>query len=151
MKVTVHAEGKPHEVAQQLTEAALLIQLGGEKIAGKAPAQPAAATKAPKDAKPGKKAKPADEEEEEFELDETEETEEEEEAEESEDETEEEEEAEEEEETAHEIDDVIAAFQGYAKKHSREKAAKVLAKFKVKSVRDLKAKQYAEVMAILKK
>ncbi len=46
--------------------------------------------------------------------------------------------------------DVIKALQLYAKKHSREKAQKVLAKYKVKKVIDLPASKYAEVLKLLK-
>lgn len=45
--------------------------------------------------------------------------------------------------------DIIKAFQVYATKTSREKAAKVLTKFGVKSVKDLKESQYAAVMTTL--
>lgn len=44
------------------------------------------------------------------------------------------------------LDEVIKAFQAYAKRHSREKAGAALKKFGVKSVHDLKAEQYADVM-----
>jgi hypothetical protein len=44
------------------------------------------------------------------------------------------------------IKDVIAGFQAYAKEHGREKAAKVLSKFKVKSVHDLKVDQYENAL-----
>lgn len=47
------------------------------------------------------------------------------------------------------LDDVITAFKAYATKHSREKAGKVLSKFNVKSVRDLKTTQYVEVLKVL--
>jgi hypothetical protein len=47
------------------------------------------------------------------------------------------------------LTDVISAFQTYAKKNSREKAAKVLTKFNAKSVRDLKPNQYGSVMNAL--
>lgn len=45
--------------------------------------------------------------------------------------------------------DIIPAFQAYAKKHSREAAAKVLAKYKVKSVRDLPEAKFGEVIKTL--
>jgi hypothetical protein len=47
------------------------------------------------------------------------------------------------------LDDVIAGFQAYAKKHSREKAGKILAKYKITSVRDLPAAKYIEVIKLL--
>ncbi len=49
------------------------------------------------------------------------------------------------------LEDLIAAFQKYAKKHSREKAGKLLAALKVKSVRDIKAKDYEKVLKALSK
>lgn len=48
------------------------------------------------------------------------------------------------------LDDMILAFKAYAGKHTREKAGKILTKYGVKSVRDLKPEQYSEVLAILK-
>lgn len=45
--------------------------------------------------------------------------------------------------------DIIPAFQAYAKKHSREKAAKVLAKYKVTSVRELPEKTWNDVLKTL--
>lgn len=45
---------------------------------------------------------------------------------------------------------IIPAFQAYAKKHTREKAGEILTKYKVKSVRDLPADKYAEIMKKLK-
>lgn len=48
-------------------------------------------------------------------------------------------------------DDIIPAFQQFAKKHSREKAAKILAKFKAKKVQEIPAKHYAEVLKLLSK
>jgi hypothetical protein len=119
----------------------------------------AAATEAetPKATK-GKKAKAAPVvEEDEAETDEELET-----ADESEDEIEEDdaEEIEDEEETEEEpapkkasskikLSDVIVAFQRYAKRHDRDAARKVLAKFKVKNVQDLDAADYAKVMKTL--
>lgn len=47
-------------------------------------------------------------------------------------------------------DDIIPAFQKYAAKHSRDKAAAVLAKFGVKSVRNLGEDKYVEVLKLLK-
>ena len=50
--------------------------------------------------------------------------------------------------------DVIPAFQEFAKRHGAEgraKAAQILAKFKVKSVRELKEDQFADVLKLLKK
>jgi hypothetical protein len=47
--------------------------------------------------------------------------------------------------------DIIPAFQKFAKDHSREKAAKVLAKFKAKNVKELAPKHYADVLKLLKK
>lgn len=44
---------------------------------------------------------------------------------------------------------IIPAFQKYAKKYDREKAAKVLAKYKVKSVRDIPEAKYGEVLKVL--
>ncbi len=46
--------------------------------------------------------------------------------------------------------DMIPAFQAYAKKHSREKAGKILNKFKVKAVRDLPPAKFPEILALLK-
>lgn len=45
--------------------------------------------------------------------------------------------------------DVIPAFQKYAKKYDRAKAGAVLAKFGVRSVRDLPADKYAAVLEVL--
>lgn len=45
---------------------------------------------------------------------------------------------------------IIPAFQAYVKKHDREKAVKVLAKFKVKNVKELPASKYAEVIKALR-
>ena len=42
--------------------------------------------------------------------------------------------------------DVVAAFQSYSAKYSREEAGKILRKFKVKSVKDLKPEQYKDVL-----
>lgn len=55
--------------------------------------------------------------------------------------------------TEDEIDQstIIQAFQKYSKKHSREKAAAALAKFKVKSVLALKASDYPAVLKLLGK
>lgn len=44
---------------------------------------------------------------------------------------------------------IIPSFRAFAKKHSREKAGAVLAKFKVKSVRDLKETDYPKVLKLL--
>ncbi len=44
------------------------------------------------------------------------------------------------------IDQIRAAFQAYARKHTRDKAAAVLAKYKVKSVNDLPKDKYAEIL-----
>lgn len=49
------------------------------------------------------------------------------------------------------LDEVIDSFKAYAAKHSREKAAKVLGKFKVKSVKDLDESVYSDVLEALKK
>lgn len=49
------------------------------------------------------------------------------------------------------LEEVIGAFQKFAKRHGREKAVKVLAKFKAKSVRDLKPAQFDEALSALKK
>lgn len=46
---------------------------------------------------------------------------------------------------------VVKAFKDYAERHNRAKALKVLAKFNVKSIHDLKTKQYPDVVALLKK
>ncbi len=48
------------------------------------------------------------------------------------------------------IDDIRAAFQAYARKHTRDKAAAVLAKYKVKSVNDLPKDKYAEILGKIK-
>lgn len=45
---------------------------------------------------------------------------------------------------------IVPAFQKYAAKFSRDKASKVLAKYKVKTVRDLPKDKYAEVLKLLK-
>lgn len=69
-----------------------------------------------------------------------------------EEETEETEEEETEEEEASEEPtraDVIAALQAYAEANSRPKAMKILSKFKVKSVKDLKKSDYAKVIEAL--
>lgn len=47
------------------------------------------------------------------------------------------------------LDDVTKAFQTYAKKHSREKAAAILKKLGAKSVRDIKPGQYEKVLKTL--
>lgn len=47
------------------------------------------------------------------------------------------------------LPEVIEKLKDYATTHTREKAAKVLAKFKVKSVRDLKPEQFAQVLEAL--
>lgn len=47
--------------------------------------------------------------------------------------------------------DIIPAFQNFAKKHSREKAAKILAKFKAKKVTELSPNSYGEVLSLLAK
>lgn len=47
------------------------------------------------------------------------------------------------------LEKVIAAFQTYVKKNSREKAGKILAKYKVKSVRDLPKEKYSEIIKLL--
>ncbi len=46
--------------------------------------------------------------------------------------------------------DIIPAFQAYAKRHSREKAGKILAKFKAKAVRDIPPAKFPEVLKLLK-
>ncbi len=48
-------------------------------------------------------------------------------------------------------EDIIPAFQKFAKKHSREKAAKILAKYKAANVQKLDKKHYAEIYKILTK
>jgi hypothetical protein len=48
------------------------------------------------------------------------------------------------------LEDVITALQKYSKKHSRDKAAKVLAKFRVRSVRDLPKQKFGEIIGMLK-
>lgn len=45
--------------------------------------------------------------------------------------------------------DVIPAFQSFAKRHSREKASNILGSLGVRSVRDLKPEQYAQVIGML--
>lgn len=49
------------------------------------------------------------------------------------------------------LSDMIEAFKGYAKKHSRDKAADLLSKYGVTSVRALKQKDYAAVLKVLVK
>lgn len=58
----------------------------------------------------------------------------------------------EDEETETTIDDMVAAFKTFAgkKEGNREKAKSLLTKYKVKSVRDLKPAQFAEVLKLLK-
>lgn len=46
--------------------------------------------------------------------------------------------------------DIIPAFRAFAGKHTREKAGKVLAKFGVKSVKDIPAAKYADVLKVLR-
>ena len=46
--------------------------------------------------------------------------------------------------------DVIEALKAYAKKTSRDDAKKILKKFKVKSVQDLKPDQYAKIIEACK-
>lgn len=46
--------------------------------------------------------------------------------------------------------DVIPAFKAFVKKHSKEKAKKILAKYKVSNVRELPAKVYPEVLKLLR-
>lgn len=143
MKITVHLEGKNGAELAQGLRAHLALLEGGTT----------AATTATTTTKTGKKTAKApvetEEEEEDFDLTSGEDEEEldMDGADEADADAEEEEEAEE----ATSLEDVIGAFQKYAKKHSREKAAKVLATFKAKSVRDLKAAQYDKVLAALKK
>lgn len=47
------------------------------------------------------------------------------------------------------LEDVVEGFKGYAQKNGRENAGKVLGKFGVKSVRDLKPDSYEKVMKAL--
>jgi hypothetical protein len=54
-----------------------------------------------------------------------------------------------EEEAAPTYEDVIDALKAYAGKNGKEKAGKVLAKFKVKSVKDLKEAQYKDILVLL--
>lgn len=145
MKATIHVEGKNAKELADGVRAHLAVY---EAAAGgkTAPAKPG---------KSGKSAAPADDEDEELDIsdDEDEESEEEETEEgesEEEEETEEEEEEEEEESGSLSLQDLIGAFQKYAKKHSREKAKKILAKFKVAGVKDLKKADYKAVMKLLK-
>lgn len=143
MKVTVHAEGSAKEIAAQLMEHAGVY--GGVATTGPSPKTGGKAGKKGKDA-------PAEETEEEEEFDLGNEEEETEEEPETEEETETEEEPEtEEEEEGPTADDIVEAFQKYAKKNSRDAAAKVLKSFKVKSVRELKKADYAKVLKALKK
>lgn len=44
------------------------------------------------------------------------------------------------------LDEVIKAFQEYAAKHSRDKAGAILAKYKVKSVRNLPPEKFPEIL-----
>lgn len=44
------------------------------------------------------------------------------------------------------IKDVVTGFQAYAKANGRDEAAKILKKFKVKNVHDLKPEQYAKAL-----
>lgn len=104
------------------------------------------AAEAPVTKKAGKKAKPAEEDAEEFSLDESDDAEAEEMTEEGEDDAP----AEEDEEPETSIDDVREAMKKYAAKNGREKAVKLLAKFKVKSINDLKSKDYDAVIKATK-
>jgi len=130
MQVTLNITGEPKAIA------GILATLTNEKTAtAETTATTARTTK--------RAAAKAEETEEEFDLDgETETTEEVEASADDETETE----AEEEKTT---LDDVVKAFQKYAAKYSREKAGKILAKFKVKSVRDIPAEKYDSVMKML--
>lgn len=47
------------------------------------------------------------------------------------------------------LTEVIKAFQNYATKHSRQEAAKILAKFKAKSVKDMKEEHYEKALKLL--
>lgn len=114
----------------------------------------AKATKAKAEKAPAKKAKAKAEEEEEFDLGEDEDEEEDDvEADDEEEEDEEESEDEEEEEDEDgevSLSDVQTALKKYAAKNTRAKAEKVLAKFGVKSVNDLKPKFFEKALAALK-
>ncbi len=46
--------------------------------------------------------------------------------------------------------DIIPAFQKFAAKHSREKAQKILGKYKAKNVRQLPVEKYGEILKLLK-
>ena len=150
MKVTIHAEGNLDEIAEQLREAAEVY--GPSKccpsIKDKAPEAP---KKNEKPAKGGKASKPveteeATDDEETFEdATDTEEVTEEGVAEEFEDSEEEKEEE------GLSLDkDIIPGFKKYAAKNGREKAAAILAKFKCKSVQNLKPADFEKVLKMLK-
>lgn len=131
MKFTVHVEGTRTEIASQLLDAVALFN--GSGATAPATAGATASTKGKKAAAPAEA--PAEEEDEgEFDLGE----------EESEDDAEEEDET-----PKISLDQVIAGFKDFAKKKGRNKAAAVLKKYGVKSVRDLKAGNYAEVLEAL--
>jgi hypothetical protein len=148
VKITVNAEGTILEVAQELYSVA--NALTGNAIPG---------TKAPK----GKKVQAAPvEEKDELDLDDTSDTDELDTEEDSDDldldmDSDDDELDEEVEEKKPKksavatitLEQVLDAAKKYAKKHSREKAAKVLKKFKVASVRDLKPAQFKEALQAL--
>lgn len=134
MKVTIHCEGTPKEIAAQLNAAADIYN--NTPVGSAAPAE--------KPAKAKKTTKPAEES---FDLasdDAADDAE-------ADDLTEEEEEETEEEETGPGLEEVQAALAKHAKKHDRASAMKILAKYKVKTVKDLKAKDYAAVISAAKK
>ncbi len=47
------------------------------------------------------------------------------------------------------VEDVIEGLQKYAEENSRDEAKKILAKFKVKSVHDLKKSDYPKILKLL--
>lgn len=132
MKFTIHVEGTRSEIAGQLLDAVALFNGNGKEA--EAPAAAPAAEKKSKKAAKVEEPAVVEEDEGDFDLGE-----------------EESEDAGEEEDAAPKItlEEVIGGFKEYAKKKGRDKAAAILGKFKVKSVRDLKSEQYAEVLKAL--
>lgn len=47
------------------------------------------------------------------------------------------------------MEDLVKAAQAYSKKHGRENAAKIVAKFGVKSIREIKPENFAKVLNAL--
>ena len=147
MKVTLHLEGSRQEVLSQIAEFKLVLETSLET-------QKPASAKAEKAPAPAKKKAPKQEEEtfDDNESEDVETSDEDMDAEEP-DESEDEEPVEDENddvELTHK--DVLTAFKNYAAKgaNNRAKALKILAKYKVEAVKDLKQKDFKAVIAQLK-